>query len=361
MVPGIHADYLPTKDEDRIIVFPFQHGTMIAIFDGHLGSDTAEYASRRIPYLVSQAFDPDAEDLEARIVKIFQDFDQALISRVTELFEDSDKDWLNPRWDDRMEVAKVIGYNYLDPQFRAGRRAVLGTTVLLAIIDKAKQYVWVVSLGDSCAVRGRMQKGKMVPLFMNDFHNGENPKEVERLLSEHPGEQGVLIHNGTLGMLSVTRALGDHLMKTDMDFAWRILCWFNPCPFPPFLWQQWKENGNFTPPYLSSTPSVRKFDLRAGDRLVFASDGLANSMADALDWPDANACWDIIMPLLIGVDDERLGHRSFRPDASRPYNKAELLIRNVLFGDDSVKMSQVMMNRKRDDISVIVVDIDELP
>ncbi|KAJ7070131.1 phosphatase 2C-like domain-containing protein [Mycena amicta] len=359
VTPGIDVDILPTKGEDRTVIFPFEHGTMIAIFDGHFGADLADWAARIIPSLVVRAFDPtaNAEDLEQTIVNIFHDFDQALLLPVTELFEDDN--WMDERWDDVEEIYKVIGEDHSAPQYSAGRRAVVGTTVLLGIIDKAKQSIWVVSLGDSCAVRGRMQDGKMSHLLMNDFHNTGNKEEVERIHREHPGERD-LVGRSVLNVLNVTRSLGDHLLKVDLTFAHRILCWFRPSPVGKEKFQRWWDNGNLTPPYLSCIPTVRKFDLLPGDILVFASDGLADSMAEAnpLVWSDPNDCWEVIMPLLIGQDDDRVGHRCFRPKGE--FNQAELLIRNVLFGDDKAKMSKVLMDRWRDDISVVVVEVDDL-
>ncbi|KAF7299407.1 PPM-type phosphatase domain-containing protein [Mycena indigotica] len=349
--PGIHQDCLPTKDQDRTVVLPFEHGTIIAIFDGHLGDELAYYASKYFLQLIVEIFDPTAQDLEERIIDTFQYFDDYLLGCVTKLFPG--RSWMDSKWDNFDNVYKVIDR---DPDFSSGRPTVVGTTVLLGIIDKAKQSIWVVSLGDSCAIRGRMQRGKMVPLIMNEYHNCKNEEEVAKIEREHPGEKDLVVHGGTLGGLRITRALGDHMFKVEIPLASKILASYVPCPIPRFLFRKWAENGNITPPYISCIPSVRKFDLMPGDIVVFASDGLADSLA----WPDSRDCWEAIMPLLIGVDDERLGHRCFKPPAGAEVNKAELLIRNVLFGDDNVKMAGVLMDRWRDDISVVVVEVDEL-
>ncbi|KAJ7865465.1 phosphatase 2C-like domain-containing protein [Mycena olivaceomarginata] len=352
----VYQSALPTKGEDRTVILTFERGTMIAIFDGHYSSELAEFAAQHLPHLVADRFDPTALDLDQAIVKIFQAFDQSLVSRVTELFP-PDEDWSGSRWEDPSNVHDVVGYSKDDPQFREGRLAVVGTTVLIGIIDKEKKAIWVVSLGDSdAAVCGRMQSGKMIPVIMSDRHNCENEKEVKRLLEEHPGEEKIVQNGRVLGLLAVTRALGDHQLKVRSRFlADRILSYFYPSPIPPVAFQDWNRHGHLTPPYLSSSPSIQRYDLLPGDILVFASDGLRDSMDRV---PPADR-WDIIMALANGEDDERLGHQRIRPECAG--NTAELLIKNVLFGNDVVKMAKELADPARDDISVVVVDLGGLP
>nr|GAT45097.1 predicted protein [Mycena chlorophos] len=349
---GIHTDFLPTKDEDRTVILPFQYG--------HHSSELSDYASQILPRRVADAFDPNlsAEDLEQRIATIFEDFDRALLERFIEYFG-KDVDWEDPKWDDLHEVLGIIGYDNSEESFRVCRRAVVGTTVLMGIIDKAKSSVWIVSLGDSCAVIGRMHGDKLVPHKIHESHNCDNEEEVERIVREHPGETGLTTsHWGSpclVNALSVTRALGDHQLKVQLPLASRVMYWAYPSPIIPAMFDEWKKNGNFSPPYLSSTPTVRRFDLLPGDTIVFASDGLADSMYGRVD---AEHRWDVIMALLSGRDHDKLGHKIFKPE--QEMNKAELLIRNVLFGVDEAKMVEELLDRDRDDISVVVVDVDLL-
>ncbi|KAJ6524262.1 phosphatase 2C-like domain-containing protein [Mycena vulgaris] len=347
----VYQSILPTKDEDRTVILAFEHGTMIAIFDGHYSSELAEFASQRLPQLVADRFDPTASDLDQVIAKIFQDFDQSLIAHVTGLFS-PEEDWADMYWADPSNVHEVVGYGQQDPQFRKGRLAVVGTTVLIGIIGKEKNQIWVVSLGDSDAVCGRAQNGKLIPVIMSDQHNCQNAKEVERLLEEHLGEERIIQNGRVLGLLAVTRALGDHQLKVrSLLLADRILSYLYPSPIPPVAFEDWKSNGHLTPPYLSSSPSIQRYDLLPGDMLVFASDGLRDSMDRV---PPADR-WDIIMSIASGQDDERLGHERFRPECAA--NIAELLIKNVLFGNDAAKMAKELADRDRDDISVVIVDL----
>ncbi|KAJ6622037.1 phosphatase 2C-like domain-containing protein [Mycena sp. CBHHK59/15] len=347
----VYQSALPTKDEDRTVVLAFEHGTMIAIFDGHYSGELAEFASKRLPQLVAERFDPTAADVGQVITQILEDFDRSLVLKVTELFTPGE-DWSDMHWADPGNVHDVVGYGNQHPQFREGRLAVVGTTVLIGIIDKEKKHIWVVSLGDSDAVCGRMQDGKLTPVIMSDRHNCRDANEVERLHAEHPGEENIVQGDRVLGLLAVTRALGDHQLKVRSRLlADRILSYLYPSPIPPVAFEDWDRNGHLTPPYLSSSPTVRRHDLLPSDMLIFASDGLRDSM-DRIPAADR---WDIIISLANGEDHERLGHARIRPGYGD--NAAELLIKNVLFGHDANKMAKELADPARDDISVVVVDL----
>ncbi|KAJ7870000.1 phosphatase 2C-like domain-containing protein [Mycena leptocephala] len=349
----VHQSALPTKNEDRTVVLEFEHGTMIAIFDGHYSCELAEFASTRIPRLVAERFDPTARDadISQAINQIFQDFDSSLIEKVTKLFAPGE-DWSDIHWTDRGNVHEVIGYGKQDPQFREGRLAVVGTTALIGIIDKQKRNIWVVSLGDSDAVCGRMQDGKLNPIIMSDQHNCQNVREVEQLTEEHPGEEQLVQGNRVLGLLAVTRALGDHQLKAHSRLlVTRVLQYFYLSPILPISFEHWERDGHQTPPYLSASPSVRRYDLLPGDMLMFASDGLRDSMNCI---PAADR-WDIIMSLVNGENPEQLGHACILPGSG--VNEAELVIKNALFGQDTDKMAKELADPDRDDISVVVVDL----
>ncbi|KAJ7608931.1 phosphatase 2C-like domain-containing protein [Mycena polygramma] len=341
---------LPTSKEDRTVILEFEHGTMIAIFDGHHADELSEYASKHLPQLVAERFDPNASDNAKVITKIFEDFDRALIAKVYQLF-DPKEDWLGEHWLDAGNVHEVIGYGKQDPQFRDGRFATVGTTVLMGIIDKDKKHIWVISLGDSDAVCGRMQDGKLRPIMLGDRHNCTNSKEVERLIAEHPGEENLVQGIHVLGLLAVTRALGDHQMKVrSRALSHRIMKSFYPSPIPHDAFEAMDKNNHNTPPYLSATPTIHRYDLQPNDILVFASDGLRDSM----HWIPAEDRWDIIIALVNGEASQELGHACIK--LSDGDNAAEVLIKNTLFGLDAEKMAKEF-DADRDDISVVIVDL----
>ncbi len=78
-----------------------------------------------------------------------EEFDKSLLLNFTKLFDDGE-DFSDKKWDDRSEIYKVVGYQG-DQTFTDARLAIVGSTALIAYINRAKPHVWVASLGDSNA------------------------------------------------------------------------------------------------------------------------------------------------------------------------------------------------------------------
>ena len=140
------------------------------------------------------------------------------------------------------------------------------------------------------------------------------------------------------------------------------------CPIPLFETERWAQQTH-TPPYISSTPSVKHFSFDKGDLLVFCSDGLRSSLTEQ-GVPEQDVENTIIS--LAGVDllnaeallsyEKAIGH-SFIPSADID-NIADRVIRNILFGLDDHRMAKETMatmnsfsSRLRDDMSLVVVEI----
>ncbi|KAJ7120646.1 phosphatase 2C-like domain-containing protein [Mycena filopes] len=347
----VHRAELQTKNEDRTCVLPFEHGTILAIFDGHHSSELSHFASQMLPLMLSQRICEDV-DLETVMKNTIEEFDSSLLAEVTQLFNPGE-DFSDPRWLDRGEnIHPVIGgYTKEEPQFKAGRRAVVGTTALIAFIDKDATRIWVASLGDSDAILGRRKDGGWTSTLLSARHNCSNPEEVERLHREHPNEQNLVRWGRVSGSLAVTRALGDHQLKAPRLLATRVLPYFYPSPIPPGMFEQWERDGQCTPPYLLSSPTIVGHDISPGDVLVLASDGLR----DSLSAPDADKL-DVIMALATGGDHAALTHRCI--PATGTDNIADRVIHNALFGTDLEKMAlQLDESCVRDDISVVVVKV----
>ncbi|KAJ7230264.1 phosphatase 2C-like domain-containing protein, partial [Mycena pura] len=347
----VHMAELQTKTEDRTALLQFEHGTIITIFDGHYNSLLSDFASKTLPVLLSQRL-CDSEDIDVSAVMrdTIVEFDRSLLAEVTRLFEPGE-DFSNPRWLDRAnEIHPVIGgYTREEPQFKAGRRAVSGTTALIVYIEKGEKHLWVASLGDSDAVLGWCADGKWTSCLLSERHNCSNPKEVERLFREHPNEQGLAVSGRVCGALAVTRALGDHSMKATHFMASRILAYFYPSPIPPLIFEKWERDGLRTPPYLSSSPVIHRHTISPGDVLVLASDGLR----DSFEAPDEDKL-DVIVALATGGGHAKLMHSCI--PAQDNDNVAERVIQNILFGTDSEKKAKQLDRAcQRDDISVVVL------
>src|SRR6266702_3401129 len=109
----------------------------------------------------------------------------------------------------------------------AATRCLQGSTALVTITDPAKHNLWIANLGDCQAgtlasthaslvdlmtplffflVLGtRSHTGDCSATFATLLHNGDNPSEVHRIRSKHPGERECIKDNRVVGFLSPTR------------------------------------------------------------------------------------------------------------------------------------------------------------
>ncbi|KAF8164608.1 hypothetical protein K438DRAFT_1775364 [Mycena galopus ATCC 62051] len=157
-------------------------------------SELSECAAQHLPHLVADSFDPNAPDLDEAIVKIFEVFDQSPVSRF-------------PR---RGLIEQLVR---AEPEFREGRLAVVGTTVLISIIEKEKSKIWVVSLGDPHAGEEKIVQNGRVPGLLAVTRGTSQPRENNLFADWH------------------SQALGGHQLK---DF----------------------RNDHMTPPYSSLSSST---------------------------------------------------------------------------------------------------------
>ncbi|KAF7350268.1 Protein serine threonine phosphatase 2C [Mycena venus] len=345
----IYRAELPSKGEDRTVVLPCEHGIIIAIFDGHCGSQLSEFAAEKLPVLLSERLRENV-DVEAVMRDTIQDFDRSLLLPVLALF-DENENWSDPKWlDTEREVYPRIGCTSKDERYKAGIRATVGSTALIAFLDRQRKHLWVASLGDCDAVCGRRKDDKWTQIFLSERYNCDNPDEIQRLGREHPNEPHVIQDDSLLGTLRVTRALGDHQLKAPFFMATRVLPHFSPARLEPSEILDW---GVWTPPYMLSTPSIRHHDVLPGDLLLFASDGLR----DVIHFPDERK-FDIVLSLADGNvgHDIPLGHECI--PAQEGDNVAQRVIANVLFGTDDRKRARELDKRTyRDDISLVIISL----
>jgi len=345
----IHRAELPSKGEDRTVVLHFEHGVIIAIFDGHCGSQLSQFAAETLPVLLSERLRGNV-DVEEVMKNTIEEFDRSLLSPVLALFEEGE-DWSDPKWlDTEREVYPRIGYPSADERYAVGMRATVGSTAFIAFMDQRRKHLWVASLGDCDAVCGRRNDGKWTSFFLSERHNCDNPDEVQRLRRQHSNEDHVIQSDSLLGTLRVTRALGDHQLKAPFFMATRLLPHFYPARLEPLEILEW---GRWTPPYMLSTPCIRRHDVLPGDMFLFASDGLR----DVIRFPEEQK-FNIAFSLANGEHDFEvaLGHECI--PAQEGDNVAQPVIENVLFGTDAKKRARELDKRTyRDDISLVVVSL----
>ncbi|KAF9068882.1 phosphatase 2C-like domain-containing protein [Rhodocollybia butyracea] len=361
------------KNEDKTVFLESKLGLMVALFDGHFSDELSEYASQTLPALLCARIETTfaengcslGDAVTESLIKGIEDYDRSLLEDgvINEFPEKEQTDWSDPMWRDHDEVWLVLGWLREHPKFQRARYAVVGTTALVAFIDKAKENVWVASLGDSDAFLGQksLDGSSWDVTRLSDFHNGNNPREVERLEKEHPGEPPVIRYGRVLENLAVTRALGNHQLKTPLPFARHILGVIWPAPYiSDFFDKAVVAPGHTSPPYISATPTVCHHSLKPGDILILSSDGLAYELREFSEEDKLLAVISLAaaslnsLPSRNTVWSEKLGH-GFIASAEGD-NPAERLIENVCFGTNLEQMAEaVKPSQQWDDISSLVL------
>ncbi|KAG2355264.1 phosphatase 2C-like domain-containing protein [Suillus spraguei] len=244
--------------------------TLSAVFDGHLGSHTVEHVAHHMPIIVREHLELITRKHGDRVVPppliadmfsmAIRAFDDAIANDVLELFPDGLSSL------SRLSDLQIQGV--LDDQLSGGqnytkaRLCLYGTTALVALVDPDHQNLWLANLGDcqGLMVSETDQKSWNVEV-LTQFHNGENPLEVQRVMNEHPG-------------------LGDTPFKQPPEFTRRILYNLYPGQHDTSPWEEFLMR-NHTPPYVSSTPEVTHYPLDPSPRaprkyLILCSDGFTD-------------------------------------------------------------------------------------
>ncbi|KAJ3991234.1 phophatase 2C family protein [Lentinula boryana] len=267
--------------------------------------------------------------------------------------------------------------------------AISGSCALMALFDTAQQDLYIACTGDSRAVAGVWKptedgKGTWEVDVLSEDQTARNPKEVERLRSEHPSDEAdnVVMNGRVLGGLEPSRAFGDARYKWPMpmqELLNQVYMVGNGTPLrkPPKTFK--------TPPYVTARPVVTHRKLALGDPsslrfVVLATDGLWDVLTPeevvtlvgghlaGLKGTISKSTLPSLVPTSIanaGVDGKagkqltrstKQGLWAFVDD-----NLSTHLIRNALGGGDENELRKIMsipagMSRSyRDDITVTVV------
>jgi len=147
---------------------------------------------------------------------------------------------------------------------------------LLAMIDTAKDDLYVACTGDSRAVAGYWDtaedgSGKWRVEVLTEDQTGRNPSELKRMQSEHPEDESpfVIQRGRVLGGLEPTRAFGDSRYKWSRDDQERL----NEALLDPDKPRRQPPRDFKTPPYVTSEPVIthRKLGLPTSDSSSLSS------------------------------------------------------------------------------------------
>ncbi|WVO16054.1 hypothetical protein L204_103719 [Cryptococcus depauperatus] len=153
-----------------------------------------------------------------------------------------------------------------------------GACAITTLVDSESDDLYVALAGDCRAVAGWQGiDGQWRCDVLTEDQMGENPREIERIISEHPPhEKDTAIRKGrVLGGLQPTRAFGDAIYKWTNQQVAEIADMFSAEGQKSRL----SRPHSYTPPYVTAKPEVayRKLHSKSGEELKFiimATDGL---------------------------------------------------------------------------------------
>lgn len=381
----------PCEDSRTEATFLHKNGFICGIFDGHGGPACSQVISKRLlRYVAAGAIDRGT--LNEIITKDYnsQSFlrchnDKAdFVSEIKNIYENSFREYMQTiSGQAAQDVAFEISNAFLrldddlskealqHTNMRTMSVAMSGAVACVAHIDQLNLHV--ASTGDCGAVLGIQcpETGQWQSKKLNNEHNADNLKEVQRILEEHPKEEHdtAIRNERLLGQLAPLRALGDFRYKWSNEIMDKyVVPTFGEHAVPPHY---------YTPPYLTALPEVQHHVLGPSDKfLVIASDGL----------------WDFLTPSqVVGLVGEHLNSKKVLEPMKLPpgevtlldvskllaerkagrarkpldQNSATHLIRNALGGTDYgiehskiayyLSLPQDVVRLYRDDITITVI------
>lgn len=410
----------PIEDmEPEAIVYAYENSTrrpliVAAVADGHSGPYTSAWLKGQLSNLmigtllmsngfkisfpplekqtgtipIPSAFKLNPKEMEGHIKKSFIAVDQYLV-------------WQMPKV--LMEQLAGKAKNSTEPSSKMVGQILpgySGACALTAVVDTEEQQMWVAVAGDCRAVAGFYDQeedgsGTWRVDVLSEDQTAESPKEVARIISEHPKDNPAEVIAGgrVLGSLQPSRSFGD------LRYKWTVEAQNNVLPkiLPPEIKQRPPPRNLNTPPYVTAEPEVqyRKFNLPSSPSdstkstlrfLILATDGLWDQLSsnDAVALVAAHISGQrgsIPRPKLLKqlplVEDHATKTSSPLPHTAKAAENVKWafrdeslgmhLIRNACGGDDEVTIRQTLSipapysRRFRDDITVAVITFESAP
>ncbi|KAF5348008.1 hypothetical protein D9758_010016 [Tetrapyrgos nigripes] len=244
---------LDYNSEDRHFVqdwiLPTGKWKFLGVFDGHgAGTEAVEFVTNTLPAKIQES-----------------------ISSNLDLATLTDDEIRQAIWDPDTNKSSV--------KVLRGRT---GTTALLALVDPF-EVIHIASLGDCQALicERPAEDLEWDVKLLTKQHNCMNQHEVDRVREEHPDEKECVKDYRTLGLITLTRALGDMPFKLPAIYTQRVFALATP-PFHENYRFHEIIDRNRTPPYLSTAADIIHLRPSASTTkpiLILASDGLADLYA----------------------------------------------------------------------------------
>lgn len=378
----------PIEDNhvEQIVTVPSSEGKntqgeedlyFFGIFDGHSGSftsarlshDLVQYVAQKLGQVYSEKSDAlsSSQKIDNAIAQAFMQLDNDIVyGSLKNLFQEPTKE-----------------------NMVAALPAISGSCALLTAYNSLNSTLKVAVSGDSRALIGGLdEKGNWVVESLSTDQTGDNPKEVERIRSEHPGEPNVIRNGRVLGSLQPSRAFGDYRYKVNTVDGKSL----SELPEHVKIYFRSKPRDFLTPPYVTAMPEITTTKIEPSTKfMVLASDGLFELLSNeeigglVVRWMEYNVVpkpsisaptgkLPVIADLSSDKESQRPAFRyksSKKKSESSEYlledkNVATHLIRNALSAGGSkeyvstlVSIPSPMSRKYRDDLTVTVVFFGE--
>ncbi|EGN96447.1 hypothetical protein SERLA73DRAFT_112739 [Serpula lacrymans var. lacrymans S7.3] len=342
---------------------------LFALFDGHAGWETSAWLSKNlVPAVVGSLADLYSKyaESDAKTKKSSKSQQDEIISPPPNAVDDTIKDTFKRLDDDIVHapLERVFASPSKDAAVNLLAPANAGSCALLAFYDPQTRLLRIALTGDLRAVLGR-RKTDDDGNITYDVHvlsadqNAYNKDEEQRMQAQHPGEE--IMKNGRVLGWGPSRAFGDARMKWNLDIQARLK--------KEYLGRTPYKNVK-TPPYFTAEPEITTTEVKPGDFLILATDGLWESLSN----PEAVG---LVGMWLSHNERERkgLGHddgtsrfaqwSAKKQFVSVDHNAATHLVRNALGGaDKDLTAALLSINSPRsrsymDDITATVVFFDD--
>ncbi|KAK0466550.1 protein serine/threonine phosphatase 2C [Armillaria novae-zelandiae] len=268
---GVHSvTFQPTPgalNEDRFVAQEWLiHGRpwkFLAVFDGHGGPFTAEYAAANVPRLIEEELRDVLEECQGRSQNTLIEKVKKLLRQKIEDFDEDIGDAVKNLCSDPLALSYPEAQDLVDANRDVFQRAFSGSTLALALIDEERNNLWVAGLGDSTvalACEDQNQTGYSEALLT--VHNTRTPKEYLNIAMMHPSEEkDTVMEDGLLlGVVPYTRCLGEYALKLPAGFSMELFFKLPRGQRPRSYWDG-VRHYNVTPPYVLNAPGIRHIDL----------------------------------------------------------------------------------------------------
>ena len=325
----------PNEDRYSSHVMKESHTMLFGVYDGHAGWQVADILSEQLSPHVAHMMEQD-EKLNDRntnmgelLKKAFVSLDASIGSKCLDL--------AGKETDAFQET--VIA-----------ETAAAGACATLAAVRHGT--LTIANTGDCRAVLAVRQPDGMgyKAIQLTQDQNADNPDEVLRLWSDHPGEEHTVLQRKRLfGQLQPLRSFGDYRYKWTVQQQEKSMHkWYGPGATP---------FNYVTPPYLTAEPVITRHQLSPSDAfLVLATDGLWERL-------DNNR----VVELVGGhIEEMKSRRKEENKDLYFDSNVSTHMIRHALGGKNNEQLSAVLKLEPpfsrmiRDDITVVVVFFKEL-